>query len=243
MIYHSLKNSPTVTLSNDERVVLKKTLAFIIDYYQKQQKSGETSIGGHGLNHAKRVAGVASFIAVNEKKPPFLPILSALIHDLGRASQDSRSKSRLHGQLSREIADPFIKKLSLTDGDKNTVTNAIEDHPFLNSQVRNSYVVEILMDADRLDTLGAIAPVKSASAHWQLPLVGKINLAYGDESRIDSIYGYFGVRIPQWANMMWTKTGKRIAKERLNFLMQFNKKFLEELQFMESCFKNLNLDD
>lgn len=237
-----MKNLPATTLTKDERVILKKTLEFIIDYYQKQQKLGEVMVG-HGFDHARRVAGMASFIAVNENKPPFLPILSALIHDIGRANKDSRSRNRLHGQLSREIVDPFIQKLSLTRGDKNTVVNAIEDHPFLNNKVRKSYVVEILMDADRLDTLGAIAPVKSASILWQLPLVGKINLRYGDESRIDSIYGYFGVWIPEWANMMWTKTGQKIAKERLKFLKQFNKKFLEELNFMENCFKNLNLYD
>ena len=237
-----MKNLPTFTLAKDQRVILKKTLEFIIDYYQKQKKLGEV-MGGHGFDHARRVAGVASFIAVNENKPPFLPILSALIHDMGRSNKDLRSRNRLHGQLSREIIDPFIQKLPLTRGDKNTIGNAIEDHPFLNNEVRKSYVVEILMDADRLDTLGAISPVKSASALWQLPLVGKINLTYGDETRIDSIYGHFGVWIPQWAHMMWTKTGQKIAKERLKFLKLFNKKFLEELNFMEDCFKNINLHD
>lgn len=237
-----MKNLPNITLTEIERMMLKKILEFITDYYQKQQKLGKV-MGGHGFDHARRVAGVASFIAVNENKPPFLPILSALIHDIGRSNKEERSRNRLHGQLSREIVHPFIKKLPLTKEDKNIVENAIEDHPFLNNKVRKSYVVEILMDADRLDTLGAISPVKAASSLWQLPLVGKINLEYGDESRIDSIYGHFGVWIPKWANMMWTKTGQKIAKERLKFLKQFNKKFLEEINFMEDCFKNINLYD
>ena len=236
-----MKNLSTTTFSPDEREMLKKALAFSVDYHKKQQKLTKLSSVGHGVQHAKRVAGVASFIAIKEKKSPFLPTLAALIHDLGRVNKDKRSTTTLHGQLSREIATPFLKKLSLSQKDRNVVANAIEDHPYLNNKVRKSYVAQILMDADRLDSLGAITPVKAASAHWQLPFLGKMDVAFGEENSIDSIYGYFGLWVPAFANMMWTNTGRKIAKERVAFLKQFNKKFIEELNFMESCFKSLNI--
>ena len=225
-----------INFSKSELSILKKAKQFAQDKYSSHQ----AKFGGHGIDHAMRVTDLAAYLCLKENQPPFLPVLTALLHDVGRASDDPRSQNSLHGQLSREIVDQFLSSLTLTKEDRMLVENAIEDHPFLNEKVRQSYIVEILMDADRIDSLGAMSPLKAASYRWDLPLyTGNLKLA--EDGQIDSIFGYFGVRVPEWGKMMWTKTGKKLATKRLKFLKKYNQEFVKEITFMEDCFSELKI--
>jgi len=228
---------PKVALSSFEKSTLIKAKKFVEEIYATEQ----ITHGGHGLDHAHRVTGMSSVLGTLEKQPPFLPILAALLHDVGRTiSSDKRSQDFLHGQLSREIASEFITSLEISKENKILVENALEDHPFLNEKVRQSYVVKILMDADRLDNLGALGPVKAGSYKWYLPLYrGKPKTSKDDE--IDSIYGHFAVRMPQWADMMWTESGKKIAAQRVKFLNEFSEEFVKEITFMQKSFDQLEI--
>lgn len=235
------KNPPIVIFSSFEKSLLTKAKKFVEDMYSRQAKNEQITQGGHGIDHTQRVTGMSSFLAYAEKKPPFLPVFAALLHDIGRAvSKDKRSKNHLHGKLSLEIAQEFINAQPISLTDKLLIKNAVEDHPFLNEKVRQSYVVKILMDADRLDALGAMAPVQAASYKWNLPLYKEKPISTED-SQVDSIYGHFGVRIPAWADMMWTKSGKRIAQERLKFLKKFNDEFVKEITFMQKTYDQLGI--
>jgi len=222
--------------SKQELAILKKAKQFTKSKFENHV----SKVGGHGLDHAMRVTGVAAYLSSKESKNPFLPVLAAILHDVGRASDDPRSQNFLHGKLSRELTEHFLSTLKLIKEDKILVENAIEDHPFLNEKVRESYVVKILMDADRIDSLGAMSPIKAASYKWNLPLYTGESSSVED-GEIDSVYGYFGVRILEWGNMMWTKTGKKMAAKRLKFLKKFNEEFVSEITFMNKCFNELNL--
>lgn len=230
-----------IKFTYSQKNVLNKAKIFSEKFFSDFERTGKTQLGGHGFDHAQRVTGLTAFLAIYEKYDPFLPILAAILHDVGRASQDKRSVNFLHGQLSREICHNFLVSLNLPKQDLQMVENAIEDHPFLNEKVRESYVVKLLMDADRLDGMGAISPVRASAQNWKLPIYTNQDYSDTKDTSINSIYGHFGVRIPQWFDMMWTKKGKLIAKKRLKFLEKFNQEFKEEIFFMQGCFDNLKI--
>lgn len=225
-----------IKFSKRELDILKKTKKFVEAKYANHRPK----VGGHGIDHAKRVVGVAAYLSQKEKQPLFLPVLAAFLHDVGRTSDDPRSLNYLHGQLSMEISQQFLTSLGLTEMEKSLVENAIEDHTFLNEKVRESFVAKILMDADRLDSLGAMAPVKAASYRWDLPPFSR-NTKPAEDGEIDSIFGYFGIRNISWAEMMWTETGKKMSSERVKFLKKYNKQFVKEITFMDDCFNKLKI--
>ena len=231
-----------VRLTSEQKVILKKARIWAEVFFKKAKNEKRLVVGGHGFDHNQRVAGMASTISLMEDRDPFLPILTSLIFDIGRASADPRSRNWHHGQLSREIADNFIDSLPLLGkNDKLLVKNAIEDHPKLNENVRRSYVVEIVMDADRLDTLGALAPVRVAAHRWKLPLFSLEASISTKDSEIKTIYQDFALRSKEFYDMLWTKSARRIAKPKLTFMVKFIKEFRNEASFAHKAFDDLDI--
>lgn len=231
-----------VNFSSDQKQVLVKVRHWAQDFYTKEERHGGPLLGGHGFDHTMRVCGMSVVLSVLEKVDPFLQVVSALLHDVGRAVDEPRALTYLHGQLSRELSENFLDSLEiLTDQDKHVVKNAIEDHPFLNEKVRLSDVVKILMDADRLDGLGAIGPVRSGAVRWRLPIFTSQTDQGGQEWQLTSVFQDFSVRVPEWQKMLWTKSAQEIAVSRAEFLRGFIDEFYREAAFMQKSFDQLGI--
>lgn len=200
-------------------------------------------MGSHGFDHNQRVAGIAAVLAHYEGHPPFLPVLTALIFDIGRTSTDPRAHSWQHGKLGKEMAERFVAGLPLQPDERELILNAIEDHPKLNEQIpeeRRTWLTKILMDADRLDTIGALAPVRAAATRWRLPLWSNdINTTREEGSGMTTIFQDFAYRIPDWFNNMWTDTGRRIAEARMPHLRAFIEEYKREAGFMQGAFNKI----
>lgn len=228
-------------MRRQEIVVLKKTRKWVEKFFIKTQKNGVFA-GGHGFDHTKRVVGMALLLSHLEKRDPFLPVLSSLIFDIGRTSEDPRAQNFRHGEVSRELSTDFIDSIKiLSNEDKEIVKNAIEDHPKRNKEVRRTYVSEIVMDADRLDAFGAVGIIRSASFRWKLPIFDeKLSLSTKD-AEIKTIYQDFGLRIPEFYDMLWTKSARRIAKPWFGFTKKFTKEFKKQTLFMYKAFGDLKI--
>lgn len=225
--------------SNQE--ILKKVYNFVKDFYSNAQKQGVNK-GGHGFDHTERVVGFTIAVARKERVNIFLPVLSALIHDLGRASNDLRSSNYHHGELSWEFAKDLITSLPLNPQDIILVKNAVEDHPRINQFVRESYLVKILMDADRQDLLGATGTLRSAAHRWYLPLFPKKINTKTPEEDIETIYQDIAFRIPDAYDLMWTEAGKKMGKNRVEFTRKFIKQFEKEVTEAQNLFDSLKLE-
>lgn len=229
-------------LTKSQLETLEKVLNWSKDYFNNANKTNQIEFGGHDFDHAVRVAGYAHYISQRENVSPFLPILAGLLHDTGRVSKDSRAHGELHGQLSKEIIRDFIHSLGLSDQDINLILNAIEDHPFLNSKVRESYLVKILMDADRLDAFGRVGIIRSAANRWK-----NFSCLFEDtklnplDKQTKTAYEDISIRIMGWYKIFWTKSAKKIAKPRYKFLNDYCKKFDEEIEFCEKQLDGIGL--
>lgn len=239
--------------SPEQKVMLQKTVDWVKNFFDQESPENKTKGGGHGFDHNQRVAGMAYKIAIAEGVDPFLPVLASIIIDIGRTSNDPKSKGWQHGELSRKMSRDFLNSLNLTGQEKETVGNAIEDHSKKNENVRLKIkeerpvvnvnintdnpeilatsrtevgyrtsseveVVQIVMDADRLDALGALGPLRSAAFRPDVPLV-RMEESETDstDNKIGSMWQDMKFRQLEWVDMMWTKTGKKIAEERKKF--------------------------
>ncbi len=229
-------------LTETQQQVLHQTLVWVKNYFDNIPP--DTHIGGHGFDKTMRQAGNASEIASGEGHPVFLPVLTAMVMDVGRATKDPRSRSYLHGELSREIVEAtlFPSLVILAPQDRIVVGDAIEDHSKLNERVRRSYVVEDAMDADRLDCLGTLGPPRSASWRPNIPIIlpEETEISSGD-TEIQTMYQDMSKRHMEWVGMLWTDTARRIAEPRVIEYRRYLARFQEEAAFSYDAFRNLGI--
>jgi len=229
-----------VIFSSHQKELLTNVRRFVTDYFSKAEGKGIFK-GGHGFDHTQRVTGMAVLLAGMEGYDPFLCALAALLHDLGRASLRPAASNWRHGQLSKEISEEIINSLNLSSDDTTLIKNAIEDHPKLNKDVRESILVKILMDSDRLDVIGAIGPVRSAAHRWKLPLYSSNIKSGTDETQIKTIYQDFAVRGLATYQFLWTKSARKLAEPKIKFQKKFIEEYRRELSFAHQSFDNLDI--
>jgi len=209
-----------------------------------------TPINGHGFDKTMRQAGMAAIVAKGERFPVFLPVLTAMVMDVGRATNDPRAGNFRHGEVSKEmVVDNLFPLLDiLTPEDRIIVANAIEDHPKLNEYVRESDVVKIVMDADRLGCLGLLGPLRAASGRPDKPLIlpwetddQTQTIASSADDRIQTVWQDMAVRHMEWVDMLWTYTAKEIAEPRVIAYRRYLKEVQKEAGFSYSAFRRLGI--
>ncbi|MCB9798163.1 HD domain-containing protein [Candidatus Nomurabacteria bacterium] len=111
----------------------------------------------HGLDHAERVAHWAKQIAIAEGEDVFMSELSAIMHDVGRASEfhDNPEKKR-HHELSYDLLRVWFREdevlKSLPDEAKMEILYGVRWHW---NDVADDYMSAIILrDADKLDVFG-----------------------------------------------------------------------------------------
>lgn len=233
---------PDFDLTEPQRKDLQQTLVWTKRFFDSAVE-GNLHIGGHGFDKTIRQAGAAAYISSREGWPVFLPTLTAMIMDVGRTSQDPRARTFEHGLLSREMVVPLLDSLdSMTEEAREVVANATEDHPKLNENVRRSYVVEAAMDADRLDCLGALGPLRAASWRPNIPLIlpEEIDTSSGD-SQIQTVWQDMFYRQLGWVDMLWTQTAREIAGPRVEFYRLYLAELKLQAGFMYEAYGRLGL--
>lgn len=114
----------------------------------------------HDISHTERVIRNTALICKGEEKDPFLPTITAWLHDLGRlqelqAKEGGREIS--HAKASAEQVPSILAPFSSELGEEaiGMVQEAVACHSSPNAE-DDSLLATILKDADRLDGLGAI---------------------------------------------------------------------------------------
>ena len=218
------------------------TREFAKGFFDKAKQEG-TMMGAHGLDHGTRVVGNALLISQGEGVHPLLPTVTALLMDTGRSVDDPRSKNWEHGFVSAEITEEFLQELGLTREDRTTVLNAMRDHSRLNEYVENKTpVVKVVMDADRLATLGPLGPLRAAATRPQLPLVLPESHDTGSvDDEITSVFQDVAVRQYEWFDMLWTATAKKLAEGKKVFHLEYVNAVIEDVRSVYAACEAIGL--
>ncbi|MCK0123093.1 HD domain-containing protein [Gelidibacter sp. F2691] len=206
---------------------IEKTIAFV----KEQLKNAE---GGHDWFHIQRVLNNALLIAKTEHVDVFVVQLGALLHDIA----DSKFHNGVE-TVGPKVAREFLTKINVDSTIIEHVVNIIENISFKGGnelQKFKSPELDVIQDADRLDALGAIGIARTfnyggfKNRTLYNPEISP-NLAMSKEeykvSNAPTI-NHFYEKLLLLKDKMNTKTGRKIALERHEFMEQFLEQFYAE---------------
>ena len=174
---------------------------------------------GHDLSHIKRVRRNTSLINEYEKAAEDdLVVLCAIFHDVADhkfIDNTSDVFDRVRGFLSSEgISEDWISRIIYV---AENISFSIGD-----KRGKMTPELEIVMDADRLDAMGAIGIARAFTygGFRNRPL-------YGGDPKGTTI-GHFSEKLLLLKDLMNTVTGKKMALERHLYMIEFLKQFERE---------------
>ncbi len=188
---------------------------------------------GHGFSHVERVLENARHINASEKGNWFLIEAGVLLHDVTdeKLFDKARAESELHSFLIEINLD--LKSIQSIFNIINAVSFGGEfDHS-------NELSVEqkVVRDADRLDAIGAIGIARTfhygGSKNREIFNPGfppqKYNSTKEYRQTTSPTINHFYEKLLLLKDRMETSTGKKIAEQRHQFMLDFLSQFYKEL--------------
>ncbi|HNX67395.1 MAG TPA: HD domain-containing protein [Bacteroidales bacterium] len=205
-----------------------KRLGRIADYVKKEICGYDS---GHDWHHINRVLNVSLYIHNNEHTGDFLTIvLGALMHDVGDRKFGIGEK---HDEIETILSEAGFKQSvieAVIDINRNISFSSSD------KKIEKSDELMIVQDADRLDAIGAIGIARAFNyggfknrviydPDYEPLAIGDMN-AYRKST--SPTINHFYEKLLLLKDMMNTKTGRKLAEERHNFMELFLQQFYRE---------------
>lgn len=201
----------------------------VMENYEKLKTEAidilESGRGSHDWEHTERVLNMCLHIASVEGGDTDILKTAALLHDIGRHAQDMMQGKVSHAVISVEMARPILEKYNFDEDSIKRILHCIETHRYRKGGEPKTHEARILFDADKLDAIGAIgvgrafvfAGENGAAVHIR-NLDVENSASY---TKQDTAYREFKVKLEKVRDRIYTEEGKRIAKERHDFMVEF----------------------
>ena len=172
---------------------------------------------GHDWFHTERVYKNALLIASHEECDLTVVKLGALLHDIADSKFNDGDET-----IGPKMARTFLESQNAPEETIVHVVNIIENISFKGGNFEKKFTskeLEIVQDADRLDALGAIGIARTF--HY-----GGFKEEYKNSEA--PTLNHFYEKLLLLKNKMNTETGKKLAKERHQFMERFLSQFYAE---------------
>lgn len=212
---------------------LQNTIDNTISFVKKTLKNAE---GGHDWFHIERVYKNAVLISKSENVDDFIVALGALLHDIADAKFHDGDET-----VGPKKANEFLESQNVEVSIIEHVVNIINHISYKNSLNTDgdkwtSPELEVVQDADRLDAIGAIGIARcfNYGGFKNRPMYDpeiKPNLNQSKEEYKKSAaptINHFYEKLLLLKDKMNTKTGKQIATDRHQFMLQYLEQFYAE---------------
>lgn len=207
--------------------IIDKTILFV----KKQLQNAE---GGHDWFHIERVYKNALLIAQNEECNLEIVKLGALLHDIADSKFHNGDET-----VGPKIAREFLEKEKVKEETIYHVLNIIENISFKGGNFErkfNSKELDIVQDADRLDALGAIGIARTFNyggfknrTIYNPNIAPNLNMSREEYKNSEApTINHFYEKLLLLKDKMNTESGKKIAKERHEFMEKFLSQFYAE---------------
>lgn len=187
----------------------------------------------HDWDHVKRVCNLALIIGREEKADLEIIAIASLLHDIKKTEEMKKKGKICHALRGAKEATKILMELGFDRDITQRVEHCIAAHRNKNNVTPTTIEARALFDADKIDSLGAIGIGRT------FLFAGKIGArlhnsevkniydteTYGPE---DTAYREFMVTLRHSLDKMFTKTGKKIAKRRLQYMSTFFARLDEE---------------
>lgn len=202
-----------------------------VDFVKKELQHAEA---GHDWSHIERVWKLAKKIVAREPGDPFIVSLGALLHDIADA--------KFHGgdeTLGSEKAAHFLESLQVHPNIVTHIKNIIAHISFKGGHEKELFrspEFDIIQDADRLDAMGAIGIARAfhyggfknrAIYDPRIPPQRNMSKTAYRKSAAPTI-NHFYEKLLLLQSRMNTPTGRLLATERHEFMLNYLKQFYNE---------------
>ncbi len=198
------------------------------------RKMFEMAKGSHDWDHTLRVYGLCERIGKVEGADMEVVKIAAYLHDIGRSVQDQSAGKVCHAAEGAKLAREIIGRLPLSDFQKNNIIHCVRSHRFRGNDEPKTLEAKVLFDADKLDSIGAVGIARAflfageVGAKLHNPDIRVENtLPY---SKDDTGYREFKLKLSRIKDRILTTEGRKLAKERHEFMETFFKRFIEEYE-------------
>ena len=212
--------------------LVEETITFVKETLQNAE-------GGHDWFHIQRVFNNTMLIARDEKVDILVVSLGALLHDIADAKFYDGDES-----IGPKMATDFLTSLGVPKKVINHVVKIIENSSFKsslnNGKTKNkpfsSKELQVVQDADRLDAMGAIGIARTFNYGGfknrtiydpSIPPNLKMTKDEYKKSTGPTI-NHFYEKLLLMKDKMNTKTGKKLAEKRHQYMLDFLKQFYME---------------
>jgi len=198
------------------------------------KESMQEAEGGHDWWHIHRVRNNALLILRSEPADELVVELGALLHDIADSKFHSGDES-----IGPKKAESFLLSIQCPVDIVNHVKKIVENISFKGGKEKQTFhskELSILQDADRLDALGAIGIARAfnyggfknrALYDPNIPPDLKMDKEAYKISTAPTI-NHFYEKLLLLKDRMNTPTGKKLAKERHQFLELYLERFINE---------------
>jgi uncharacterized protein len=208
-------------------VQITKTIAFV-----KQQLVNAE--GGHDWFHIERVYKNALLISKNENVNEFVVALGALLHDIADSKFHDGDET-----VGPKVAREFLFKHDVDSVVMEHVINIIENISFKGgneAQKFSSPELDVIQDADRLDAIGAIGIARCFNyggfkdrTLYDPDIQPNLSMSKEEyKASTTPTINHFYEKLLLLKDRMNTKTGRRIAEKRHQFMEMYLDQFYAE---------------
>ncbi|MFS4416154.1 HD domain-containing protein [Maribacter sp. 2307ULW6-5] len=210
--------------------LVEETIAFVKETLSDAE-------GGHDWFHIQRVFKNSMLLAQTEKVDLLVVSLGALLHDIADAKFHNGDES-----IGPKMAKAFLESMDVPKKTVEHVVHIIEHISFKNSLEKgkkekfSSLELQVVQDADRLDAIGAIGIArafnyggfKNRAMHdpniMPNPNMGKAEYKKSKGPTINHFYE----KLLLLKDQMNTATGKQLAEQRHQYMLDFLEQFYAE---------------
>ncbi len=195
--------------------------------------------GCHDWSHVERVKFLALNIGKKEKANLKIIEVAALLHDIGRKDEMKNKGFFCHAECGAEMAKKILAKYSFENEDIKAIVHCIGTHRYRKGSAPETIEAKVLFDADKLDSIGAVGIGRDFLFAGS---VGSNTLYTGNEKKLarsrkdysytkeDSAVLEYEIKLKHIKNKILTKAGKKMAKERHEFMEKFFRRFYLEVK-------------
>lgn len=198
------------------------------------ENHGEHEDGSHDTAHFRRVYKLACEINDGEGGAcdALILLAAAYFHDAVNPPKDSPLRSKA-STLSADLAETELLKMGFPTEKIEGVKHAIAAHSFSANIPCETLEAKVIQDADRMEALGALGIMRNmyTSGRMGSKLFHPDDIMGQSRDLNDKQYAidHFELKLLRLPDMMQTETGRKIAAERAQFMIEFRDQLIREV--------------
>ena len=180
--------------------------------------------GAHDISHVRRVVKNCSYLTDIESANTSVTIPAAWLHDCVAVPKDSPLRSQ-GSRLAAEAAVEFLAGIDYPQEHLEDIYHAIEAHSYTAAIPTRTLEAQIVQDADRLDSLGAIGIARCllVGGHLNRPLCDADDPFCDAREPDDGLYtiDHFYNKLFKLPDTMQTEAGRTEAHRRADLMREY----------------------